>query len=56
MFDYRLFFHSSHDQSRAIDCLDENGCDYDWDSGDRMMVDQDGLDCLYDCGVDFAEV
>lgn len=56
MLDIRLLFSSHHDQSKAIDRLDENGFDYDWDSGDRMMVDKDGLSCLSDSDIDFEEV
>lgn len=36
--------------------LDEAGCDYDYDSGDRIMVNQAGLNALNDAGVDFDEV
>ncbi len=53
---FRIIFSDSVDQDTAENLLDEEGEWYDYDSGDRMMVNQDGLDLLYESEVDFDEV
>jgi hypothetical protein len=56
MLEYRLIFSDPDEEEKAIKVLDETGNDYDHDSGDRMMVDQDGLDALAEAGIDYTEV
>jgi hypothetical protein len=36
--------------------LDKKGIWYDYDSGDRMMVEQDGLNALDKADIDYDEV
>ena len=55
-FQYRVIFRDEDAQRDAEEYLDENDCRFDYDSGDCMMLAQDGLDCLYDSGIDFDEV
>lgn len=53
---YRVLFGRDEDREEAEERLDELGLDYDYDSGDRMMVGQEALDELYEAGVDFDEI
>lgn len=53
---YRLIISNPDDLANAKACLDKEGIWYDFDSGDRMMVNQDGIDCLNDNDIDFDEV
>ena len=53
---YRVLFGRDEDREEAEECLDNLGLDYDYDSGDRMMVGQEALDELYEAGVDFDEI
>ncbi len=54
--EYRVIFAEPEGQERAIVLLEEEGIDFDFDSGDRMMLDQEGLDFLYNTDIDFDEV
>ena len=36
--------------------LDEAGCDYDYDSGDRMIISLSGMKALNKAGIDYDEV
>lgn len=53
---YRLIISNPDDLANAKAYLDKEGIWYDFDSGDRMMVNQDGIDCLNDNDIDFDEV
>ena len=53
---YRVVFASDEDKCDAENLLDDAFEDYDYDSGDRMMVNQSGLDRLYASNIDFDEV
>ena len=45
------------DESRAAEqALDEEELDYDYDSGNRMMIGQDGLEFLSEKCFDYWEV
>ena len=46
MLECRIIFGSEIDRNEAEHVLDENGCDYDYDSGGRMMINNDGLEVL----------
>ena len=52
----RVIFSSDIDRDEAEEWLDDHGQDYDYDSGDRMMLAQGGLDSLYESGIDFDEI
>lgn len=49
----RIIFSDSDEESRAVELLDEAGEDYDWDSGDRMMITDSGIKTLDKGEVDF---
>ena len=53
---YRVVFASDEDKYEAENLLDDAFEDYDYDSGDRMMIGQSGLDRLYTSNIDFDEV
>ncbi len=53
---YRVIFPSDEERGAAENVLDEVGCSYDYDSGDRMMVDQCGLNFLDEYGIDYDEI
>ena len=55
-FTCRIIFEDATDQDAAADILDKNGCDYDWDGGDRMMIGDAGLAVLDNAGIDYEEV
>ena len=42
--------------SEIEELFDNKGIDYDYDCGDRMMVNQDGLDALAESDIDFDQV
>lgn len=52
---YRIIFRTG-EGAEAERCLDEEGLWYDYDSGDRMMLHKDGLNCLEKNGIDYDEV
>ena len=53
---YRITFPDSDERERAQECLDAEGCWYDYDGGDRMMLQPDGLECLAANDIDYDEV
>ena len=53
---YRIVFDDECEQEDAEKALDDAGVWYDYDSGDRMMIQEDGLAVLDEAGVDFDEV
>ena len=53
---YRVIFPSAEERDAAENTLDEVGCSYDYDSDDRMMVDQCGLNFLDEYGIDYDEI
>ncbi len=52
----RIIFPDEGEQELAEQVLEDQGLDYDYDSKDRMMVDEDGLEALEEEGVDFDQV
>lgn len=52
---YRVIFRSG-EGAEAERCLDEEGLWYDYDSGDRMMLHKDGLNCLEKNEIEYDEV
>ena len=54
----RIIFTNGEDISLAESILDNEGCDYDYDSGDRMMISDDGIEALSnaDIYIDFDVV
>ena len=55
-FDFRVIFNDDNDRELAETILDAFGEDYDYDSGDRMMLKQDGLNLLGQTNIDYDEV
>ena len=53
---YRVIFPSEEERDAAENVLDEVECKYDYDSDDRMMIDQCGLNFLDEYGIDYDEV
>jgi len=53
---YRITFSDGEDLELAEDILDEAGAWYDFDSGDRMMINQDGINVLDEADIDYDEV
>ncbi len=55
MLDHRIFFDDEEDRLNAEAALEAAGLDFDYDSGDRMMISEEGLEVLdenvinYDC-------
>ena len=45
---FRLLFDDEEEQSKAENILDEEYIDYDYDSGDRMMTNAEGVEVLND--------
>ena len=45
---FRLLFDDEEEQSKAENILDEEYIDYDYDSGDRMMTNAEGVEALND--------
>ncbi len=54
--EYRITFSDKEEESKAAKLLENEGLDFDWDSGDRMMLTKESLDFLYSTDVDFDEV
>ena len=53
---YRIIFPSEDELQNGVDALTEQGCYFDLDGGDRLMVYRKGLRCLSDAGIDYEEV
>ena len=51
-----IIFNDSDEETRAVEEFDKAGEDYDWDSGDRMMTTDTGLNLLDTCGFDYEIV
>ncbi len=49
----RVIFSDSDDETKAVEVLDEAGEDYDWDSGDRMMISDSGINALDNNEIDY---
>ena len=56
MLEYRVTFPDDDEEEKAVEILEKEGVDFDWDSGDRMMLNQEGLDLLRFENIDFDEV
>ena len=54
--EYRIIFDDPEEQEEAEKTLEESGNDFDYDSGDRMMISLNGLTALDEAGVDYTEV
>lgn len=53
---FRLIFANDESRENAEAILDEEELWYDYDSGDRMMVNHDGLNAIDEAGIDFDEI
>lgn len=53
MLDNRIIFDYEDDRIDAEDALEEAGEDFDYDSGDRMMVSDEGIEVLDEAGIDY---
>ncbi len=49
----RIIINETEDIEEVEATLDEAGCDYDYDSGDRMIIGNDGLKALDEAGIDY---
>ena len=49
----RVIFSDSDDETKAVEVLDEAGEDFDWDSGDRMMISDSGINALDNNEIDY---
>lgn len=54
--EHRIIFTDGEDIAMAESLLDDAGCDYDYDSNDRMMINDDGIEILSGAGIDFDVV
>ncbi len=54
--DIRIIFSDKEEESNAAKLLENEGLDFDYDSGNRMMLNQESLDFLHSADVDFDEV
>ncbi len=52
----RVIFSDKDEENNAAKLLENEGLNFDWDSGDRMMLSQESLDFLHSTDVDFDEV
>ena len=52
----RIIFENEFEKEEAEIVLEEAGEDFDYDGGDRMIIDYSGMDTLDNAGIDYTIV